>query len=208
MRARSYPVDPVDALVAARGWPKELADYARSRWQWQGGYLTGAVGRVLMPYRDHGGVVTGDRWRCPPSRCWRCRKRHPGARGWTKDARDDSKFPIVYGIWRIADEREVWLCEGETDAVWCGWALEPLGVGVLGLPGAGHHPRPEELELLRGRTVVLAVDADSAGEDARAKWSAALAGVARKVVDLHLAPGCDLAGAGATPVELRRALGS
>src|SRR3954451_22219084 len=66
-RARTYAVDPVDAFCEARGWPMEIATFARESWGWQGGYGGRAGGRVVMPHCDRDGNVRGVKRRLPPN---------------------------------------------------------------------------------------------------------------------------------------------
>jgi DNA primase len=138
-------------------------------------------------------VLTGLKWRIPPR--------------WDKDSRPGSLFRQLYGSWRLrADPGEVWVCEGETDTVWCALSLEPLGVGVLGVVTAAYRPRPEEVELLRGRVVILVFDADDAGGRARERWDLALSDVADEVRTVLLPPGKDLCQMSITPAQLRERL--
>lgn len=94
-------------------------------------------------------------------------------------------------LWRadrlaLPQIRRVIVCEGETDAV----CLLDAGlesdadVAVVAIPGASCW-RPEWHPLLHGRDVLVATDADEAGEKAAARITAALAGVAARVARLH-----------------------
>jgi len=94
-------------------------------------------------------------------------------------------------LWRadrlaLPQVRRVIVCEGETDAV----CLLDAGlesdadVAVVAIPGASCW-RPEWHPLLHGRDVLVATDADEAGEKAAARIMAALAGVAARVARLH-----------------------
>lgn len=209
-----YPgdVDPLTSFLWSR--PNvPVYPYVYNEWGWRGDYR----GRVIIPHRDRAGALTGLKFRVPPD--------------WAKESRPGSRFECLYGLWRLAggspldrgespgdDEtgpaanvvrpvpEEIWLLEGETDTVWAASHLEPLGVTCLGLPGAGYKPTLEELELLRDRRVVMALDGDAAGERARDTWTRALDGVAAEIQVVDLLPGMDLCTLTMTPVELRERL--
>lgn len=184
-----YPgdVNPVDAFVASRTESNVApADYLRDVWGWAGDYN----GRVAIPHRDYAGNMAGIRYRLPPM--------------WDKGGRPLSKFRSLYGGWRLADQREVWVTEGESDTTWAAYNLEPHGVGVVGLAGAVMPIRPDEVELLRGRDIVLAFDNDDAGRRALTRWRAALAGACTISV-LTVTPGKDVSSMPESLVDLQRA---
>jgi hypothetical protein len=179
-----YPhgVDPVARFVADRGWSADIASYVQTQWGWAGDYR----GRLVMPCRDADGVLHGIRWRLPPS--------------WEKSSRPRSRFASLYGSWRLDGQREVWICEGETDTVWAAWHLEPFNVGVLGMPGGRYIPRDRDVQLLSGRVVVIVTDNDVVGEEARERWHRSLGDC--EVIDLVLT-GTDLCETSESPEELR-----
>lgn len=180
-----YPHD-VDPLVR---WQRERdlpnLEYLRS-WGWVGDYR----GRVVMPHRTATGVLTGLRFRVPPD--------------WRKDGRRGSRFQQLYGVWRLRDVGEIWLTEGETDATWAGWHLEPEGVGVVALPGASFLPGDADLELFEDRAVVLALDPDAAGELATERWADAIQPRCRELDVLRFSDGKDLSQR--DPLAIRRRL--
>lgn len=100
----------------------------------------------------------------------------------------------LYGVWRFRGADTVLLTEGEGDA-WCASVTElQAGMDIASLPyGAGSVPTAELVEPLRGKTVILAFDADTSGRKAFARWTAALDGVALTVLHVLLAEGDDLA---------------
>ena len=104
--------------------------------------LVVGLGRGLpRPRRD---PAPGRRRRSP-----RCPGRRLPPR-WDKSGTPRSRFAQLYGVWRLAGQNVIWLREGETDTVAAGFALEPRGAGVLGLPGGLLIPRPADVELFRG----------------------------------------------------------
>jgi len=85
--------------------------------------------------------------------------------------------------WTVLDQtREVFLMEGETDAISMidGGAEASIEVAVLALPNAGVVPA-SLAEVARGRKVVLFLDNDEAGQKASRKIEALLRPVAAKV---------------------------
>jgi hypothetical protein len=181
-----YPrgVDPVELFVADRRWPGDVVAYLESSWGWAGDYR----GRVVMPYRDAQGDLRGIRWRLPPT--------------WEKSSRPRSSFSFLYGAWRLNGQTEVWLCEGETDTIWAGYHLERQGIGVVGLPGGRYSPHPDDIELLRGRRVVLVFDTDDVGELARERWTQALR-ESSELIQIRIEGAKDLCASYASPLALR-----
>lgn len=198
-------VDPVAEFVESRGWGGAVWRYVTEEWGWRGDYR----GRVLMPHRSYDGEMTGIKYRLPPD--------------WQKESRPRSSYPQLYGAWRLArvttrdrgvrpgdDEssassnviEEVWVLEGETDTAWAGFWLDELGVGTLGMPGAGYRLRPGEVEMLRGRRVVLAVDGDAKGAEARDRVGALLDDVADEIEVVKIPAGEDLCTLPVTPREI------
>lgn len=184
-----YPhdIDPLEAFVTSRT-ESNIAplEYLRDEWEWRGDYN----GRLVQPHRDYAGRMAGFRYRLPPM--------------WDKGGRPQSRFRSLYGGWRLRDQHEVWVAEGETDTTWAAWNLEPHGVGVVGLAGALMPIRPDEVELLAGRDVVLAFDPGHAGDQARTRWKAALHGRATLSI-LIPSPGFDLSSMPESLVDLWRA---
>jgi len=85
--------------------------------------------------------------------------------------------------WTVLEQtREVFLMEGETDAISMidGGAETSMEVAVLALPNAGVVPA-SLVEVARGRKVVLFLDNDEAGQKACRKIEALLRPVAEKV---------------------------
>ena len=94
-------------------------------------------------------------------------------------------------LWRqdrlaLPDVRRVFICEGETDCM----SLLDVGVesgadvAVVAIPGASCW-RQEWNALFAGRDVLVATDADSAGEKAAGRIMSELAGTAARVARLH-----------------------
>lgn len=82
-----------------------------------------------------------------------------------------SRLRTLYGAHRLRAGTAVLLCEGESDTLTAAYhCREAEDLDVLGLPGA-QGPRGEWLELLAGRTVLLALDPDGPGRGAAAKWA-------------------------------------
>jgi len=89
----------------------------------------------------------------------------------------------LIGLERLAeDEDEVWLCEGEWDAVaWSECLARNKIEGVcIAVPGAGSF-RPEWASLFRDRQVCVAMDHDDAGRAADNRVYEALRGIASKL---------------------------
>lgn len=130
-------------------------EYLRDTWGWG----LSETGEILMPHWDASGALTG------------CKKRSP--RG-ERMSLPGSKYVELYGSWLPLAHREVLLCEGETDAVYAGYAARQAGLqlSVYALPsGAGSKPTAAALALLkRARRVYLAFDPDAAGVEATRTW--------------------------------------
>lgn len=176
--------DPLPTFLRQHA-PLPPVDFLSDGWGWRGDYL----GRIVMPWWDWNGELTGLKYRVPPD--------------WHKDSRRRSRFRQLYGEWRPSTHPEVWLCEGETDTVWASWFLRDVA-DVYGLGSASQRPRPADLEVFRQKRAILALDAGPAGDDARRRWRSALAGVVR---ELHVVPlRSDLREAERTPDQLREEL--
>jgi hypothetical protein len=117
--------------------------------------------------------------------------RYQAGDGWVKRAVRGSKLTALYGEWRTTGAQEVFICEGETDTWTVAHLLRDQEVDVYGLPGGVKPPRPEWLELLRGKDVTLVFDADEPGVNCAAVWANALVGVARHVGVARLPEGKD-----------------
>lgn len=150
-------------------------------------------GSLLLPYRAGGSKeILG------ASRRWR----QDGV--WRKADLAGSRhrsLGVLYGEWR--DRGSTWtvLVEGESDCLAVAhWLRSPdplrgRDVIVLGIPGASVSPSPAAVERLTGGRVILLLDADPAGEAARARWREALAPHA-SVYDARLPEGLDAVDAG------------
>ena len=91
---------------------------------------------------------------------------------------DRAAFGLDGGVTKWKPDDAVLVCEGLTDylaAYSAGW-MEP-GLRIIGFPGAGGASKIVSsigLETLKGRTVLLALDVDPAGQEATAKAALAL----------------------------------
>jgi DNA primase len=135
--------------------------------------------RVLMPWRDRYGRITciqrrrldgGEpRYRCPPGRSPRAPYGVDLLAMYLDAHGADCEIVVVEGALDCLARRRIARHRGEPCAV--------LGVYSASTPCAGL-----PLDLLAGRRVVLACDADDAGERACAELAGALRGVARELV--------------------------
>lgn len=85
-------------------------------------------------------------------------------------SRRGSDLSSLYGAWKPRQHEKTLLCEGETDA-WVASAVLRNQADVLALPSGATGPKPQWIEFLRGRDVVLAFDGDDAGRKAAALWT-------------------------------------
>jgi 5S rRNA maturation endonuclease (ribonuclease M5) len=112
-----------------------------------------------------------------------------------QDAAGERRIAWAFGsngeLWRqdrldVPEVRRVYVCEGETDGISlidCG--IEADGtVAVVAIPGASCW-RQEWNALFAGRDVLVATDADEAGEKAATRITAALTGTAARVLRLN-----------------------
>lgn len=148
---------------------------------WQGAVLArlgvGLVGdRVGIPVRDvEGKLVNHLRYR-------------PDAQPKMLAAPGRPRTPLYLLVKGAA---VVWLVEGETDAI----SLAMLGLSVIGAPGASAKARPEWLEPVRGRHVVVCFDSDEPGRRAAKRWATVAASrgaLSVRVLDLGGAAGNDV----------------
>lgn len=79
----------------------------------------------------------------------------------------------LYGEHLDTGEKDVLLCEGETD-VWAAHCAVGSQYDVLGLPTGAKGPTPEQLALIGARQVFIAFDNDDAGNNAALLWKEAL----------------------------------
>jgi hypothetical protein len=168
-----------DVLCAEKGWHFD-GDFLAAEW---------AVGAedaytVVIPHWRHdgaGGVtLTGLKTRTSRSHTI---------------ARAGSDLSALYGEWRDHGRETVVLCEGESDSWTADWAVRRAGLDwdVVGLPsGVSAAPRPEWLERLRARTVIVAFDGDNPGRMGAMRWALALHGRAEEVRVATLPDGADL----------------
>jgi hypothetical protein len=61
----------------------------------------------------------------------------------------------------------VWIVEGEADAI----SVANVGLSVIGAPGATAKARPEWLDVVQGRDVIVCMDHDDAGRKAAQRWA-------------------------------------
>jgi DNA primase len=159
-------------------------------------------GRILFPIFDPGGAPVGFGGRILP-----------GADGPkyknTADTAVYDKSRVLYGLnWAkkaIVDANEVVVCEGYTDVIGLHEAGVPQAVATCGTALADGH-----LRLLTNfaRRIVLAYDADSAGQAAAERFYAWEAKFEVDIVVAALAPGADPADmARRDPEALRAAVG-
>jgi DNA primase len=145
---------------------------------------------VVFPHRDWEGDLRGVRYR--------------SLRRGNRWSEKGSRFEQLYGAWLDRGERDVLLCEGETDTVFAAWQLQGLPVDVMGLAsGAAQKPPSESIERLTGRSVWLAFDGDMAGHIATTRWANALDGIAAVRV-VELPDGEDVCSVGRPIQELMR----
>jgi hypothetical protein len=90
---------------------------------------------------------------------------------WKPKAIAGSDLTALYGCWRDKGRPDVILCEGESDTWLLSYLYKDEDYDVLGLPHGARYPMPEWLDVLRGRTVTLILDADIAGRDAVRQWA-------------------------------------
>lgn len=139
---------------------EDLETYILDEWRW-----LATSSSIAMSHFDREGKLTGIKYRM-------------GDKKWNETG---SRYPALYGAWRDKGRRRVLLCEGETDTVWAAWSLRNEDIDVLGMPsGVSQEIRPEWLEHLSGRELIIAFDADPPdkqgrrpGPEATMKWCAA-----------------------------------
>ena len=113
-------------------------------------------------------------------------------------AKAGSDLSALYGEWRDRGLDKVALCEGESDA-WCADArLDTMIWDVLALPSGAHAlPKPEWIDRLANRDVVLCFDGDQAGREATRR--SILPGIGRVVCSTR--PATDAAMASTLRIE-------
>jgi hypothetical protein len=95
----------------------------------------------------------------------------------------------LFGAHRLGDEsskKDIWLCEGEWDAIAMQWLVNHVGGSgvVVGVPGANTFKR-EWVGLFGGKTVNVLYDNDTAGENGEITVADKLSGVAKELRFLH-----------------------
>lgn len=138
-------------IEACKAWDA----YLREQWGWG----INKEGTIYMPHFNAEGVLTG------------CKLR---PRVGTKKSLPGSRYGALYGAWRGRLHNEVFLTEGESDAIYAAYSAmqEGLDIDVFALPrGAGALVGAEELTLLaRAKIIYLCYDPDDAGVAATRKW--------------------------------------
>src|SRR5262245_4634509 len=79
----------------------------------------------------------------------------------------EAGFPRAPFYAIVDDTRPVWIVEGEGDAI----SMANVGLNVIGAPGASAKARAEWLEVVRGRDVIVCMDADEPGRKAAQRWA-------------------------------------
>lgn len=134
---------------------------------------------LIIPYFTRDRTLQSYKWRTATTKAM--------------SARGSNFDNVLYGEWLDIDvSKTVVLTEGETDT-WTVDSLPGRPYAALGLPtGASAHPKPGQVEQLRGRDVILALDGDDAGRAGAMRWALALADVAGRVRIATLPDGHDL----------------
>lgn len=184
--------DPVELFRTARlnaGQACPPVRHLTDAWGWRGDFR----GRVVIPWRDASGDIVAVKYRVPG--------------GWSKTSRPGSRFRLLYGLWRLLEDPvEIWLCEGESDASFASWSLEPEGIAVLAVGSATQRPTVADLEVFRDRRAVIAMDPDRAGQGGADRWRAELARVGCEIWTAPLAHG-DLCEQGRSALQIRDEMG-
>ena len=138
--------------------------------------VTWSAGQMHIPYFDADGELQSGKYRRPDEKVHSL----PG-----------STFTFFYGEHLDTDpSKTVVVCEGEPD-VWSGTYAAREDYVFLGLPtGAGYSEKLASR--LVGRTVLLALDGDTAGREALVRWITGLQGIADSVAMILLPQGKDL----------------
>ena len=117
--------------------------------------MDGQLGVIHIPYRNREGAMVYARTRLPGQPVHSPPGKNPGN---------------LYGEHLDTQlSRPVVLCEGESD-VWSGTYATQDYV-FLGVPGASIRPENTTADQLAGRTVILAMDGDTAGWSAAEQWA-------------------------------------
>jgi putative DNA primase/helicase len=67
----------------------------------------------------------------------------------------------------VDSDGPIWIVEGEADAI----SLAHVGLNVIGAPGATAKAHGEWLDVVRGRVVIVCMDADEPGRKAAVRWA-------------------------------------
>jgi len=111
--------------------------------------------QIVVPHFDAAGLCRG------------LKTRYVGGKLYSMRGSDLSS---LYGAWRPRRFDTAVLCEGESDA----WITDRLAgdrMDVYALPYGAAGPKPEWLDFLAGRRVLLAFDGDEAGQKATKLWT-------------------------------------
>ena len=167
-RARQRAAEPGQAgILSARCQLASIDDpalcarwdvYLRETWGWG----IDEVGTIFMPHFAPDGMLIG------------CKLRDGSGK---KQSLPGSRFEHLYGSWLGRRHKDVLITEGETDAVYAGWAAaaERIPLDVFALPSGASKPvETSWLAFLAGAHVYLALDPDAAGVQATRNWLEAL----------------------------------
>ena len=129
--------------LSARGIEKGIAT------EWNLGALNG---RLIIPYYDADGLLQGTAERALNGQS----RKYSFSTGMRKSQ-------LLFGLNRVRDDERLVLCEGFFDCI----TLNVAGIPAVALGGVDLSE--EQIELLRGREIIVSMDGDNAGRQASAK---------------------------------------
>lgn len=176
MAEREVPVGTLEAFLAGRPDLQAFgvtADYLREEWA-----ITDThpdwPGEIYIPFLRNtiGMNEAGDpEFELTDLPCAKHRRPEPGNK--TLSVAGSDFFGTLYGEHLDTGDKDVLLCEGETDT-WAAHCAYKEHYAVLGLPTGAKGPTEAQITLINGRPVLLAFDNDDAGNNAAVLWKEAL----------------------------------